>query len=157
MTERQLQFLKQFKKEGITALGKTSPSELHDLVRELKSLSIIATKQTSPTLEITDLLSFEKLIEIESLKDFKKWYSEKDKSIVNNFNNSTIGQVNQKTEFSRSRNDVKVGTNDKKEKKSQLKKVLSNRWLIGILLTVLAAILNSDRIIDFINELINKV
>ncbi|MDH7914207.1 hypothetical protein [Winogradskyella sp. SYSU M77433] len=77
--------------------------------------------------------------------------------INNDFSNSTIGTVIQESDLKKAR----IISNPKTEnntplKKSLIQKLLSNPWFIGIVLAIVAAILNTERIMNFINNVINK-
>lgn len=77
------------------------------------------------------------------------------KSISNNFNNSTIEQFNQDSEFFKSPNKIKTkaAPSNNPVIKSRLITILSNPWIIGISLTLLAAIFNGKKFMSFINNM----
>ncbi|WP_100616433.1 hypothetical protein [Confluentibacter citreus] len=119
MTDKQLKFLTNFKTDKIAIIGKTSDSEIQELVSDLKSLNLISEKSNSSTLIIIDLISFDKLIELKSLSEFKKWYLDKDKSIYNNFSGSTIGQLNQSDFLKNQNTEIKQIIQPKTNEKQQ--------------------------------------
>jgi hypothetical protein len=79
-------------------------------------------------------------------------------SITNNFNNSTIGQLNQDSEFFESPNRIKTTATKSNNPaiKSRLYRILLNPWFIGISLTLIAAIFNSIRFMSYINNIIDN-
>jgi len=82
----------------------------------------------------------------------------KEKSITYNINESVIGQLNQDSNFSASPISIKTNAIPSKnpETKSRLKKLLSNPWVVGISLTLLTAILNGKRVMEYINSIIDR-
>lgn len=136
MTDKQLKELKVFLNDGIYAESKDTDSDISKILSELKSLGLIKKKLNSPTLEIIDLISLEKLIEIKSLSDFKKWYSEKDKSITKNFNNYGVNNGVQSLDSNFNKSPIKkkviAEPNNNPEIKSSVQKFLSNSWVISI-------------------------
>ena len=144
MTDKQLKFLTNFKEDKIGFSGKTSDSEIKKLVSELKSLNVISEKPNNTTLIITDLISFDKLIELKSLTDFKKWYSEKDKSMVNNSlnnygDNYGIQSLDGDLKNPKIKNTIAAPINNPATK-SLLKNFFSNPWTIGIGLIIIEEI-----------------
>lgn len=120
MTEKQLIELERFLEDGIYAETKDTDSDIIKLLSMLKSLGLIKKKLNSPTLEIIDLISFEKLIELKSISDFKKWYSDKDKNITNfDFSGSTIGQFNQSDDLSILKTEIKQVIHPSAKEKQQ--------------------------------------
>lgn len=79
MTDKQIQYLEDFKKNKLATCGKSTDFKIQELVADLKSLNIISEKKSSRTLEINDKISFDKLIDLKSLSEFEKWYLNKDK------------------------------------------------------------------------------
>lgn len=95
MTESQINFLKEVKESNNIVDHKSHEKNISDLINFLKSYKIISKKNKN-SVEVSDGFLFHKLMDIKSMSDFEKWYSDKDKSIVNNdFSGSTIGQFNQ--------------------------------------------------------------
>ena len=84
---------------------------------------------------------------------------ESNNNITNNFNNSTVGQFNQDSNFSESPISIKTNEIPSKnpEMKSRLNKLLSNPWFIGISVAVLTALLNGKRVMNFINDILNNI
>lgn len=139
MTDQLLNELRKFKKEGIYPFSKDLLPEMSDTINDLKSLNIIKHKNNSPTLEIIDLISFEKIIELKSLTEFKEWYSNKDRSITNNFNNSTVGQINQSSEKMNFKGPIKQKTVHKSAKELNTNSWIEiSAWIIGIIVGILA-------------------
>lgn len=98
MTTKQIQYLKDFKKNKLATCGKSTDFEIQELVADLKSLNIISEQKNSRTLEITDKISFDKLIDLKSLSEFEKWYLNKDK--IPNQKESNYKNINEnQTEF----------------------------------------------------------
>jgi hypothetical protein len=79
------------------------------------------------------------------------------RNITNNFNNSTIGQLNQDSEFFESPNNIKTkaAPSNNPVIKSRLNTILSNPWFIGISLALITAIFNARRFVSFINNIID--
>lgn len=80
MTDKQIQYLEDFKKNKLAACGKSTDIKIQELIADLKSLNIISEQKNSRTLEITDKISFDKLIDLKSLPEFEKWHLDKDKN-----------------------------------------------------------------------------
>ena len=70
-----------------------------------------------------------------------------------------VEQLNQDSNFSNSPISIKTkpAPNKKPVIKSRLNKFFSNKWLIGISLVVLAAILNGNRIMNVINKFLDNL
>ena len=75
-----------------------------------------------------------------------------------NFNGNNYGIVGQDSRIENS--PINIQTNDapskSSETKSRLKTILSNPWVIGVSLVVFAALLNADKVMNLINNIINK-
>jgi hypothetical protein len=79
-------------------------------------------------------------------------------SINNDFRKSNIGSVIQDSRLKKAaiKNKVIAAPTSKPVKKSLLKKIYSDPWVIGIILLVIAAFLNSDRIKNWIDSIIEN-
>ena len=78
--------------------------------------------------------------------------------IYNDFSNSSAGTLIQDSDLNKALIKIKAKTeNNTPLKKSLIQKLLSNPWLIGLVFAIIAAILNSDRIMNFINDKINGI
>lgn len=95
MTPKQLEYLRYVTKSNILVHTKQNNTDIYELIVFLKSYKIISKKENSNSFEVSDGFMFDKLLELKSIHEFKLWYSQKEKSINNDFRNSTIGQVNQ--------------------------------------------------------------
>lgn len=134
MTDKQLTFLTNFKEDTIAFSGKTSDSEIQKLVYDLISLNVISEKPYNKTLIITDLVSFDKLIELKSLSEFKKWYSDKDKIIVDNslkIYGDNYGIQSSNSDLIKPIIQTKVKTTPKEPPKKSWIEILY--WVIGII------------------------
>lgn len=80
-------------------------------------------------------------------------------NVINNINNSTIGQLNQDSNFSESPISIKTKDIPSKnpEIKSKLNKLLSNPWFISISVAVFTAVLNGKRVMNFINNILDNI
>ena len=78
-----------------------------------------------------------------------------DKNITNNFNNSTISQLNQDSKFFEIPNKIKTkaAPSNNPVIKSRLITILSNSWFVGISIALLAAIFNGKKFMSFINNI----
>lgn len=95
MTESQINFLKEVKESNNIVDHKSHEKNISDLINFLKSYKIISKKNKN-SFEVSDGFLFCKLLDMKSMSDFGKWYSDKDKSVINNdFSGATIGQFNQ--------------------------------------------------------------
>ncbi|MFV5696177.1 hypothetical protein ACM55G_12170 [Flavobacterium sp. LB3P122] len=91
----------------------------------------------------------------------KKFLSEielKNNNITNQFNNSTISQLNQDSDFFKSPNSIKTkaAPSNNPVIKSRLNTILLNPWLIGISFALIAAIFNGKRFMSFINNILDN-
>lgn len=140
MTDKQIQYLKDFKKNKLATCGKSTDFEIQELVADLKLLNIISEQKNSRTLEITNKISFDKLIDLKSLSEFEKWHLDKDKSIVYNVKDSTIGQINQSSNFSNTPQTNNITANNKSDLKTKsiikFWKLISENKLISSIIFV---------------------
>ena len=152
-----IELILEFKKDNTYSLWKTDFDKIVNDKAESKIISEILERKlgliknaTKQTYRLTD-----KGIVFSSFEELE---SENNKIIINSFNNSTIGQFNQDSEFFESPNNIKTkaAPRSKPEIKSRLKTILSNPWLIGISLVLLAAIFNGKRFMSFINNILDN-
>lgn len=145
----------EFKKSNTHTLYKTEFNHIVNNENELKIITEILKYKfeliTSPTKE-TYRLTKKGIV----FSSFEALETEKNKFIMNSFNNSTIGQINQDSEFFESPNKIKAAPSNTPLIKSRLITILSNPWLIGISLTLLATIFNGKRFMSFINNILDK-
>ncbi|WP_144892524.1 hypothetical protein [Flavobacterium tiangeerense] len=152
-----IDLISEFKKSDSYSLYKTEFNRIVNNENELKTvIEILKYKLefiTSPTKETYRLTK--KGIVFSSFEDAE---SASDKIIMNSFNNSTIGQFNQDSNFFESPNNIKTkaAPSNNPVIKSRLKTILSNPWFIGISLALLAAILNGKRFMSFINNMLDN-
>lgn len=143
MTPEQIKFLIEFKEKRKHAPTKNDSDSVDEVIDFLKSFNIISKKDKSNTLEITDPISLKKLIELKSFSDFENWCSDKDKNIVKNLNNygDNYGIQSLESDF---KNPIIKQTTEapisKPPKKSLLKKIYSDPWIIGIGLIIIEEI-----------------
>ncbi|WP_026713829.1 hypothetical protein [Flavobacterium daejeonense] len=141
MTDKQIKYLEDFKKNKLATCGKSTDFEIEELVADLKSLNIISEQKSSRTLKINDKISFDKLIDLKSLSEFEKWHFNKEKSIVYNINDSTIGQINQSSNFSNTPQTNNITANNKADLKTKtivkFWKLISENKLISTIIFAL--------------------
>lgn len=76
--------------------------------------------------------------------------------IYNDFSNSSVGTLIQDSDLNKARIKNKINNvNNTPLKKSTTEKLLSHPWLLLIAGCIIAAILNSKRIMDFINDIMD--
>jgi hypothetical protein len=91
-------------------------------------------------------------------KKYKSDIIMNDNSVNNDFSNSTIGTVIQDSDLNKARIKSNPKTaNNTPLKKSLIQKLISNPWILLIVGVIIAAIFNSDRIMNFINKHINNI
>ena len=152
-----IKLISEFKKSDTYTLYKNDFARIVNNENELKAITEILkhklefiTSQTKETYRLT-----KKGIVFSSFEELE---TEKAKIIMNNFNNSTIGQFNQDSDFFESPNNIKTNAAPSNNPviKSRLKTILSNPWFIGISLALLAAIFNGKRFMSFINNILDN-
>lgn len=127
-------------------------------LRSLQSEKLILFPQPPDIAGVRVKTIFKAKIEFKGMEYLRK--IEKDNSnITNNFNNSTIGQLNQESNFSESPISIKINDIPSKnpEKKSILNKLFSNPWVIGISLVLFTAVLNGKRVMRYINDILDNI
>ena len=86
---------------------------------------------------------------------------DKEKTVgnMNDFRGATFGQFNQDCDFLDSPISIKTNAapSNNPETKSRLIIILSNPWVIGIFLALLTAVLNGKIIMNFINNILEKI
>lgn len=152
-----LKLISEFKKNDTYTMYKDDFDKIIDNNNEIKI--------------ITEILKYKLELILPSTKDtyrltkagilfssFETLESEKTKTIINAFNNSTIGQFNQESFSSENLISIKTKAvlSNNPAKKSRLITILSNPWFIGISLTFLAAVFNAKRFMSFINNIFDN-
>ena len=134
---------------------------LKSKIKNLTKESLIDSKNTHLQINVGNINTYNGIqipickIQLKGIEYLSNIDKKNESNITNNFNNSTIGQLNQDSNFSESPISIKINDipNKKPEIKSRLKKLFSNPWVIGISLTLLTAILNGKRVMNFINNI----
>ena len=122
-----------------------------DLILPLKKERVEISRKGSEVSENEGWLKF-----LESEKENKK--EDNNLNITNNFNNSTIGQINQDSDFSTSPININVNaTPTKNQKKSILEIISNNKLLSSLMVAIVIYILNLNRVNDFINNIISNI
>lgn len=98
-------------------------------------------------------------IEFKGIEFLRKMESEI--MIETSINDSEIGKLNQESELLLDSNSFKRKTKDtlssKIKIKSQLITIVSNPFFIGVLLALFTAVLNSEKVMNFINDVLNNL
>lgn len=144
MTYETLKYLEDLKNGKSIPLTKDSPNEISDLIINLKNLGFLYkhNKYTYAS-EFNNRKYLTKLIELKSWTEFLDWLDKQntDSSIVNDFSGSTIGQVNQSSNFSNSPQTNNITANNKADLKTKpiikFWKLISENKLISSIIFVI--------------------
>lgn len=130
---------------------------LLDKIRELNKLGYLTMEYLTRINSSIPLPTPKCKIQLAGRK-FMSTIELKNNSVTNQFNNSNIGQFNQDSEFFESPNNIKTkaAPSNNPVIKSRLNTILSNPWLIGISLALIAAIFNGKRFMSFINNILDN-
>ncbi|MGY0393336.1 hypothetical protein ACW5R3_12360 [Bizionia sp. KMM 8389] len=144
MTDETLKYLDDLKNGKPIPLTKDSPNEISELIINLKNLGFLykPNKYTYAS-EFNNRKYLTKLIELKSWSEFLNWLDEQktDSNIVNDFSGSTIGQVNQSSNFSNSPQTNNITANNKADLKTKpiikFWKLISENKLISSIIFVI--------------------
>jgi hypothetical protein len=142
MTDETIKYLERLKDGKSVPLTKDSPSEISELIINLKNLGFLhkSNKYTYAS-DFKNRKYLTKLIDLKSWTDFLKWLDGQntDSNIVNDFSGSTIGQVNQSSGKMDLKSPIKqktVHNTANEPKKKSWVEILA--WIIGIIAGLVA-------------------
>ena len=149
MTDKTIKYLEGLKNGETFILTKDSPNEIYDLIVNLKNLGLLhKPTKYGYACDFKNRKYLTKLIELKSWADFLNWLDGQntDSSIVNDFSNSTIGQVNQSSNFSNSPQTNNITANTKTDLKTKpiikfWKLISENKLISSIILVIILYII----------------
>jgi hypothetical protein len=159
MTEQTIKYLEDLKKGETFILTKDVPNEIYDIVLNLKNLGILHNPtRFGYAADFKNRKYLTKFIELKSWTEFLNWLDGQntDSSIVNDFSGSTIGQVNQSSNFSNSPQTNNITANNKADLKTKpiikfWKLISENKLISSIIFVIILYLIKIIFGIDFKN------